>query len=103
MALAMGVVTQIHLALIEYEDALKQYQLAANLSQVRNRRLAAMQDLAIKGELEETTLLEAESDALYARLRSMNAYAATLIAVERIWNAVGRNPSISPPKALVPK
>ncbi len=99
---AMGVLTQLRLAILGYEDAAVHYELAANLDQVRQRILSSSEKHAGSGQLDEGSVLSAEADALFARLRRLNAWVELLMAEKRIENAVGRDAPGMPRNAPLP-
>ncbi|MBI4617115.1 MAG: TolC family protein [Planctomycetes bacterium] len=97
MALAMAIVAQVHVAAMGYEDALQQYQLARSLSELRERRLDASRHYLSQGQLDDWSVLQAESDATFARLRYLDAYAQVVISRQRVETAVGRG---GPPRTV---
>ncbi|MBI4617112.1 MAG: hypothetical protein HY720_26095 [Planctomycetes bacterium] len=50
-----------------------------------------------QGQLDDWSVLQAESDAVYARLRYLNAYAQVVISRQRVETAVGRG---GPPRTV---
>lgn len=90
MALAMAIVSQVNLAVIDHVDALEQYSLARSLTQVRERRWDASRRFQAQGQLNEAQLLEAEADAVFARLRLVDAYADVAVAAQRVETSAGR-------------
>lgn len=99
LAVAVGVLTQTHLAVLQYEDARTQYELARNLASVRDRKLSETLKSRKQGQLDESKVLEAQVKAFLARIRLMNAHAATKMAEARIANTVGRDPARAPQEA----
>lgn len=92
LALAVGILTQTHLAVAGYQDALAQHDLAKNLAGVRSRKLETSRKLHQQGLLDGSKVLEAEANSLLARLQLMGALAQVEMEAERIANAVGRDP-----------
>jgi len=92
LAVAVGVLTQTHLAVLRYEDARQQYELASNLASIRSRKMTETAKSRKQGQRSEGDVLQAEVEAFLARIRLMNAHAATQLAAARIANTVGRDP-----------
>ncbi len=99
MALAVGVLTQVRLSVLEFQDAAAHCDELRDLAQLADRLLAASRKQLAQREIEESKVLEREADAFFARLRYLKAYANYAVAQERLDNALGRRPhgTLSPP------
>lgn len=91
MALAVGILTQVHLAYINYRDALENFQLAEDLSRVNAAILAAGRKSKNIGELGGNVLVKLEIDAFLAWIMAETAYGDMIVAHVRLQNAVGRD------------
>lgn len=102
MAVAMGVLTKLHLALIAHDDAREQLRLSRGLLKLRNQRASAANKQLASGKLDPGAALEAELAALFARLRVHDAIAQLRLARQRVLHAVGRDPEVGAPPAEEP-
>jgi len=90
MALAVGVMTQVHLALLDLQTSLEESQEARDLDQLQQRLFAATQKHQAQGEADEGKVLEREADACFAHIQYLRTYADCRIAEERLANTLGR-------------
>ena len=90
LALACGVLAQTHLAVIACEDDRRQFELARDLSTIRQRKLSAGLKHLEQGQIDAGEVMRMEAEALFARIRSMLAHAELATSVRRLANAVGR-------------
>ncbi len=94
MALQMGVLTQVHLARQQYDDALRQYVRASDIYQVDNRLAqfaAGQQKSQMAGEL---TRISAAVTSILSDVRRYQAMAKVHEAASRIQASVGLEPTI---------
>lgn len=91
IAIGIGILTQLHLSVIEYQDALRRYQLLKKLTKHRNDLKDALHRQISAGKAHDALLLDSESRALFAKDRLLRALADVKTALQRIWNANGRN------------
>jgi outer membrane protein TolC len=93
LLLALGVVTQVHVAAFEFEEAARQVRLSARLDSVQKRLLAALRKREEQGDVEAGRVFAAEVDAFFTRLRDLSARADLAVAAARLENVAGRLPS----------
>ncbi len=92
MAVNMAVVTEVHLAWQRYENALKRYRRAAQLSTIETdiSRLTRQAEEANTGRAVER--LQEDVRSLRSRLAQYQAYAAVQDALGTLWVSLGLNP-----------
>ncbi len=91
-AQAMAVVVQLHLAVLEYEDARQALVLARKLEK-ENEKLFSIIEHGVKtgrGQ-SETMLLQVNGGFLQARFNALQAWADLVTAKARIFNSLGRD------------
>ncbi|MDP1834409.1 MAG: TolC family protein [Chlamydiales bacterium] len=97
LSMSMGVLTQVHLAFINVEETMEQYQLAREMQSIKGRKY----DLSIRmeeaGQFHGDEVMDFEADALFAELQAYKAYANLQIALEQLSNSVGRSLRFSAP------
>jgi outer membrane protein, multidrug efflux system len=96
LAMSIAMLSQVHLSYLEYQDAMRQYELAVELSSVKTRLLEAGKKGKKQGESDSADVLNLETEALLAQIYKTNAYSDLRIALERIANTVGRPLQFSP-------
>jgi len=92
LALAAGILAQVHLAAIEMDDAAEQYRLAKQLHTARERQLEAIQRRVESGEVGQHVLYRLEAETLLAKTRMLTAFADFQVAQARLHNSLGREP-----------
>ncbi|MBA3720960.1 MAG: TolC family protein [Parachlamydiaceae bacterium] len=90
LALAVGIMSQVHLAYMNYRDALNQYQIALRSLEIRDRLAVISQKIQGTGEFTGIDVLNFDSDALLGRINVMRLYASLKIAEEQLNFAIGR-------------
>jgi outer membrane protein TolC len=90
LALTVGVMAQVHLAYLNYRDALNQYKVALSGMEVRDRLAAIAQKVQKTGEFTGLDVLNFRSDALLGKINMMRMYANLKIAEEQLNYAIGR-------------
>jgi len=103
MVMAIAILTQLRLAVVDYQDAVGNIKLVKNLSSVQDRLLAAAKKHGKEGAAGEDLLLEKESEALFGHIRYLTAYADMVIAAQRIQNTLGREPGRKGPSQVSTK
>ncbi len=91
MAVAVGIITQLHLALLDLRDSIEQCREAQDLDRLQQRLLAATLKYRKREGTNESKVLEREAEAFFAHARFLKAYADCMIARERLENTLGRN------------
>ncbi len=92
MAVNMAVVTEVHLAWQRYENAVKRYRRAAQLSTIETdiSRLTRQAEAADMGRAMDR--LQEDVRSLRSRLAKYQAYAAVQDALGTLWVSLGLNP-----------
>ncbi len=96
LALAAGILAQVHLTAIEVEDAAEQYRLARELYAARKKQLEAIQLRVESGEAGQHAALRLEAETLIAKTRMLTAFADLQVAQARLSNTLGREPATAP-------
>ena len=99
IAQAVGILTQLHLAVIEYRDAMDQVELQSEIAMKRKELVAAVEANIEQGTSHQGELVEYQLKDLTARSRYLMTFAKIMVAQARIVNTVGRDPVISIAKA----
>jgi outer membrane protein TolC len=89
MALSMAVLTQTHLAMRKYEEALADYNIARQLKDVEDKILKHVKAQISASRSSEQERIATRTSALRSRLRSGLAYAQLQTAVARIYHSLG--------------
>ena len=97
MALAIAVLTQLHLALIDHAEAQETYAFAKVLAEKTGLLLEAVRSQADSGKSHEGELLSTQMRYLKARARYLSAGAALITSEARIANTVGRDMALMRP------
>lgn len=90
LALSVGVLSQVHLAYLNYRDLLNQYKLALRAYEVRSQLALIGEKVKQAGEFQGIDAINLESDALLAKIQAWRAYANLQIAREQLNYAIGR-------------
>lgn len=96
-ALAVGILTQVHLAVIEYEGELERLLLSREIAANRERLFEAAEGKVEDGKGTAAEALASEVQYLLARTRYLMSYANAMTACYRIETTVGRDPLESLP------
>jgi outer membrane protein TolC len=91
MKIALSVLTQVRLSIIEYNETTERLQLAANLEKERLELLEAVREQVRTGKLKESLLLDEDQRYMSARVQHLTNYAGALIALARLDNSLGRD------------
>lgn len=90
MALSVGVLSQVHIAYLEYQAAVKKYEMARDLYNSKQKIFELGRRGQGVGEFDEADILQLASEALIADIFASTAYAERSVALEKLSNAVGR-------------
>ncbi|MHC4872718.1 MAG: TolC family protein [Planctomycetota bacterium] len=103
MALAVSVVAQVRLSLIRYHAAAVKCLTAAEISQVQNDLLRVTSIQVKRGKARATDLVNARTEAFFAKVEYLLAYADMMTMKEQLRNSVGRDPFDKDPESLKKK
>jgi hypothetical protein len=90
---AVAILTQLQLALIDYEEATERLVLTRAIAQRHQALLVAIESAATGGKSHGGETLDQELKSLKAWARYLAGYAGVMTAQARIWNTVGREGS----------
>lgn len=93
LAMTLAVMTQVRLAVYDYEDAYRQMEMQREMAQVQDRLYKIMRTREEQGEVNEEAVFSAEADALLSYARYLDAYSDMMVARERVNSALGRMPA----------
>ncbi len=91
-ALAVAILSQLHLAAIDYNDAQRRYGYTRQLMDYRNQQLDFVRKQRKAGKAHHGVELEAEEKALRARIEFVKAHTDLLVAQRQLDNTIGRDP-----------
>ena len=91
-AIAVAVLTQLHLSLIDYQEALAQYVISEAISDKHRQLLEAIQSEAEEGKSHEGESVDQRIKYLRARARYLTARAEVMTSQARLINTVGLDP-----------
>ncbi|MCP5507693.1 MAG: TolC family protein [Chlamydiales bacterium] len=89
LALAIGVLAQVRLAYLVYEDNLESYILAKELEQVNKDLLHAAKTEQRQGKLHEADILKYEAEAAFSEINALRALGELENALEQLNNSMG--------------
>jgi len=92
MVLAVAILSQLRLSVIEYHEAADRAVAASRSGQVDQQIQAVTATLTEQGQATDAEMLEAEIDAFFAQMQQIRAYADLRSTVARIRNTIGRDP-----------
>lgn len=93
LAVAIGILTQLHLAVLEHAEARDAFALSGRIADTRGALLAATEAVAADGKLAATRALEERLRYLKARAKHLNQLVDIKAAEARVLNTVGRPPT----------
>ncbi len=89
LAVSMGVLTQVHLAYLQYKTAIEQYTLARELATINRRLLTVSEQARDQGELSDADVLNYQAQSLFADVNAISNFGDIQIALEHLANALG--------------
>ncbi len=95
-AIAVAILTQLHLSLIDYAEALEQHEFSKTISQKCGNLLEAIQSQADEGKSHGGECLDHQMKYLKARAKYLSAYANVMISKARLLNTIGRGAPYRP-------
>lgn len=90
--LAVAIISQVHLATIDYEEVVEAAQLVRELSSAQNQIVVAMERHQQEGKATVDEVLDSEAKGLFAQVRYMSVCADLITARQRVLNSLGRDP-----------
>lgn len=97
--LAAGILTQLHIAVLDYEDSRNRLQLTSELMAAGEKLLAALEKQAKTGETSEATLVFERARYLDAYTRYLGEYRDLRISEARILHTIGLDAGMTPETA----
>jgi outer membrane protein TolC len=92
MATAIGILSQLRLAVIEYHAAAEQPVAVSEIHSVHSELLEVTEKMVKAGSLGPSNMLLAEAEDFFAAMRHAQAYARMQVLTAQIENTIGRNP-----------
>jgi outer membrane protein TolC len=90
LQLSIAVMTEVNIAYLDLQDSVAQYDLAVDLSSVKNRLLDAGKKGQKQGQFDDADVLTLEAEALFSDIYQVTTYADVKVALERLANSVGK-------------
>jgi hypothetical protein len=103
VALAMALFTQIHLSVLQLDEASERFSASAEIMKLQENLFEITKKSLKEGKADERKLLDVQAELVFAKQAWMRAYADQFVAFERINNAVGKDPAYKPYSMLVRK
>ncbi len=91
VAVAVAILTQLHLSLIEYEEALEQHHFAKTISEKCGSLLEAVESTAAEGKSHAGESIGHKMKYLKTRAKCLTAYANVMTSKSRLFNTVGQD------------
>ncbi len=89
VALSLGVITQVQLALLLYDDAIDNYKIAHEYYESEKKLEEQAYLISKVGEFHDGDVLSAESDAFLAEMTAFERYGNLMLTIEQINNSIG--------------
>ena len=89
LALSIGVISQVYLAYIVYQDNMEAYILSKEIETVNRRMFNAAQSEHRQGKIHEADILRYQADALFTEVAALKAYGELQNSLEHLNNAMG--------------
>jgi outer membrane protein TolC len=90
LQLSVAVMTEVNISYLDLQDSVAQYELAVDLSSVKNRLLEAGKKGQKQGQFDDADVLTLEAEALFSDIYQVTTYADVKVALERLANSVGK-------------
>ncbi len=103
VALAIGIVAQVRLALIKYHAAAKKCIAYSEISRVQNDLVKTLESQVKKDKTKNDELISAKIGAFFAKVDYLNSYADYQTGKEQLRNSIGKNPFESGPEPIIIK
>jgi len=95
LALATAILTQLNIAILDYEDTMRKYEQSKDIASKRAKLMQARRLHAENGNGNLEDILESEARHLLSQVRSLSSYADAIIAEQRILNTIGRDDMVN--------
>lgn len=89
LALTVAVMTQVHVAYLNYRDAVHQYKLALRSYEVRSQLADVAERVRLAGQFKGIDVVTFTTNALIAKINAWKAYSGVQIAKEQLNFAIG--------------
>lgn len=89
LVLSLGVLSQLHMAIVEYEEQKKLYQLAKEYHDVEQRLFEGMTRGQSEGLFNLMDVMDVEAKTLASEVEYLRLYSSCLAALEKINNSLG--------------
>lgn len=89
IALSIGVLSQVRLAYILYQDNYEQYNLIHSLEETNKQLLQAAENEYTGGTMNAAELLFIQSQTFFAEINALKAYGEVQVSLEQLNNAIG--------------
>lgn len=89
LALSVGIISQVRLAQLKYEETLELYRLNREANSVKQNLLYAAEKEFLYGEFPASEVLIYAEDALVGQINEIQTYGDMLISLEQVNNAIG--------------
>ncbi|UCE59905.1 MAG: TolC family protein [Phycisphaerales bacterium] len=99
-AIAVAILTQLHLSLIDYADAHEQYEFSETISLKRGQLLEAVQSQVTEGKSHGGEVLDQRMKHLKLRAKHLSARVNLMTSMARLLNTIGRERSIHTAESL---
>jgi outer membrane protein TolC len=93
IAIAVAILTQLHLAVIQHDESRDRLALAARISERHRQLLTAVQKTVDEGTAADSEVLDQQMKYLRAHAKALDELAEFKLARARVWNSVGRPPA----------
>lgn len=90
LALAAGVISQVHISYLLYQDNLQAYNIGKELESVNIRLLQAAKKEQKLGKLHLADILKYEAESLFSEIDAQTKYAELQNSLEQLNSAIGR-------------
>lgn len=95
MALAVGVVSQVYLSLVDYHQAAEGSIASGEIMLVHDDLVGVTESLLREGKANEADLLTAEIERFFATVQHMQSFADFQASTAKLKNTVGRDPELA--------
>jgi outer membrane protein TolC len=95
MSMAIGIMAQVHLSVINYHDMASRCVSSAKLNKVQQELLNVTNKMAKQGTTNRANLLAQRIETFFSRIQYMEDYAALQYALAQLDNTVGRTQDLS--------
>ncbi len=94
MALATAILAQLHISVLGYDEAVRQFLAREDVASRRQAYAREMEEALSQGKAGPDEVLRERKAAFQARVERTRAYAALLAEREMVFNTLGRDPAL---------